>query len=79
MKMAERRRMEFLGKRVSTLDELKHEGFGGPRIGFSSYNDWDKFIQDELKYTDDPKWISELNKWKALYPQFNNHNQISLF
>lgn len=78
-KMADRRRMEFLGKRISTLEELNNEGFSGPRIGFSVYNDWDRFIQDELKYTADPDWISQLNQWKEQYPQFNTHNQISLF
>lgn len=42
------------------------------RIPFITYNDWDKLIEDEKKYTDREDWYVSLEKLKKQYPQFIN-------
>jgi hypothetical protein len=42
------------------------------RIGFISYDDWDKLIADEQKFDVPTAWIDELNRLKEQHPQFIN-------
>jgi len=54
-------------------DEMEYEECGGKyRIGYMTYNNWDKLIADEKKFNCcDDAWVNKLQVFKSQYPQFN--------
>lgn len=48
------------------------------RIEFIRYNDWEKLIQDEMKFNPSEEWISILKELKLKYPQFKQQSQLQL-
>lgn len=67
---------QFVLKRFATNEEMSIESHPY-RVGFLVYRNWDKLINDEMKYTDDKMYLSTLENLKNSYPQFNS-NQIEI-
>lgn len=73
LKLLRHRKVEeqFAAERYATQEE--HDNESHPyRTGFLVYTDWDKLINDELKYVSDSEWINQLNKLKLKFPQFKS-------
>jgi hypothetical protein len=68
----------FLLTRLAEEDEYQSESHP-TRIGFLPYNNWNALIKDELKFTNDPVYLADLEKLKQEYPQFNSIHQPQLF
>lgn len=71
-KLAERRGLKYLGCRFASTEEMNNEGFGGYRIGFGTYLEWTKLINDEKKLSENQEWFNKLKSWEKQYPQFES-------
>lgn len=69
---------QFVLCRTVSEDEYKSESHP-TRLGFLPYNNWNALINDEMKFTSDPAYLTELGKLKEQYPQFNDTYQPQLF
>lgn len=68
-----------VAQRKCTQEEYDVENAPGKyRLYYIKYDDWDKFINDELKYCKDEGWIERLNELKKQFPQFDRKGQLSL-
>lgn len=63
-----------LASRHCTEEELK-ECTHPYRVGFLRYDDWQKLIEDERKWTEDADWFAKLAELKRQYPQFDHRKE----
>lgn len=61
----------FIISRTASDEENANESHPY-RLGFIPYDDWDKLIEDEKKYTSDEVYLCVLQQLKTQYPQFNH-------
>lgn len=64
--------------RECTKEEMDNETSNPYRIEYIKYNDWDNFLNDEIKYNDSDEWISKLNNLKKMFPEFDKKGQLTL-
>lgn len=69
----------MIASRLVTEDEYETECTSKYRIEFSKYDDWDKLIQDELKFNPSEDWMATIDKLKKTYPQFKQKAQLDIF
>lgn len=62
----------FMFSRQAEPDEVYRQYEVMYRIPFIMYDDWDKLIADEKKYTNNESWFTTLEEYKQLYPEFIN-------
>jgi len=59
-------------------DEYKTEAHPH-RIGFTCYTDWDAFLKDERKFTNDENWFKGLEAIREKYPYIiNKQTELNL-
>ena len=70
-RMAKHRRVEDFMAISRPCDQEEFGANTHPyRAGFSdAYYSWDKFIEDEKRFCDDPEWMAKIEELRKKYPQ----------
>lgn len=70
-RMAKHRRIEDFRTISRNCSQEEYEANAHPyRAGFSDgYHSWEKFIEDEKRFCDDPEWMAKIEELRTKYPQ----------
>jgi len=69
---------QYLIRRRASKDEVENETHPH-RESIFNYNDWDKLIKDEMRYTSDQSWFDELSALRIKYPKFQQKQESIKF